>query len=176
MRCHSGHSIGLLAANVARQHIARFPLCQGDQAAFMIFADNGVTFPVAHSALLLYNCRTFVNTDTVFQHAAPFLPACITLTMWFLASSMLVQVAAVFRVCIDVPADGFVTDRQAAFQSKPMRNLFRTEVRSDQPLDISPLMRRDAFAIEAASFAFVPKRLCLFRPPAALAFVAAQLP
>ncbi|WP_319586806.1 hypothetical protein [uncultured Desulfobulbus sp.] len=88
---------------------------------------------------------------------------------------MLVQGAAVFLVCIDVAVDGFVTNQQAAFQSKPTCNLFRTEVRSDQSLDISPFMQRDAFAIEAASFAFVPKRLCLFRTPAALTFVAAKL-
>ena len=88
---------------------------------------------------------------------------------------MLVQVAAVLLVCIDVPVDGFVAYSQAAFQSKAMFNLFRTEIRSDQPLDFSPFMQRDALAIEAASLAFVPERLRLFRTPAALASVAAQL-
>ena len=53
---------------------------------------------------------------------------------------MLVQVATSFLVGINVAVHGFVADPQAAFQSKAMFNLFRTEVRSDQPLDFSPFM------------------------------------
>ena len=78
-------------------------------------------------------------------------------------------------VYLDV-VDSFVADPQFAFQSKAMFNLFRTEVRSDQPLDFCPFLQRDALAIEAAPFAFVTKRLRLFRTPTALTFVAAQLP
>ena len=43
-------------------------------------------------------------------------------------------------VYLDV-VDSFVADPQFAFQSKAMFNLFRTEVRSDQPLDFCPFYK-----------------------------------
>jgi hypothetical protein len=80
---------------------------------------------------LVNDFRTFINADTVLDHASPFLPACISLAAWFLASQMLVQVSAILFVRVNVLVDDLMADLQFAFQLKPIGGLFWAEVFSD---------------------------------------------
>lgn len=66
-----GHAIGMFAAYMPSQHIARFPLCQGNQSAFMIFADDGVPLPITNARLLVDNSRALINADLRRHHLRP---------------------------------------------------------------------------------------------------------
>src|SRR5688572_27401781 len=127
-RCHGRYTLGMFAAYVPRQHVARLPFSQCNQSAFVILADNGITFPVTHTRLLVHDFRTFINADSVLDHASPLLPARITLAAWFLASQMLVQVSTILLICVDMLIDRLMADLQFAFQLKPVGGLFRAEV------------------------------------------------
>src|SRR4030042_3923816 len=73
-RCHSRYTLGMFAAYVPRQHIARLPFSQCNQPAFVILADDCITLPITHARLLVNDFRTFINADTVLDHASPLLP------------------------------------------------------------------------------------------------------
>lgn len=84
-RCHRRDASGMLAAYMPCQYIARHPFRQRDQPAFVVLADDSISFPVTHTYLLSNDVRTIINADTVANGAAPFLSAGITLATRFLA-------------------------------------------------------------------------------------------
>src|SRR5450756_298158 len=113
----------MLTAYMPGQYIARRSLCKCNQPAAMILTDDGITFPVANTRLLINYCWTFINTDAVFNHTTSFLPTCITLAAWFLATQVPAQVTTVTFVSVDMLVDCFMADLQSAFQLKPVGGL-----------------------------------------------------
>lgn len=95
-RCHRRHTIGMLAAYMPRQHIAR---------------------------LLVDNFRAIINADAVLGHAPPILPARITLAIRFLSAQMLTQATSITFVRVDMLVNRFMADLQSAFQPKPISSL-----------------------------------------------------
>ena len=85
-RYYSRYTIGMAARDMPRQHIARFSLCQGNQSAFVILANDGVTLPITNARLLVDNFRALFNADAVLDRAPPLLPARIMLAPRFLAT------------------------------------------------------------------------------------------
>src|SRR3989338_3267820 len=140
-RCHSRYTISMFAAYMPRQHIARLPLGQGDQPAFVILADDGVSLPVTDARLPVDNFRALIDADAVLDHTSPLLPARITLAIGLLSAQMLAHVAPITSARIDVPVDGLMADLQSPFQREPVSGLFRAEVCPDQPLDFGPFIR-----------------------------------
>jgi hypothetical protein len=92
------------------QDIARHSLGQRDQCPSMIFADHGVTLPVAYTAFLSHNLWALFNTYPVPYCTSSLLSACITLATRLLATQLLPQVTSATIVGIDVLVDGLMTD------------------------------------------------------------------
>src|SRR4030042_1977605 len=109
-RCHSRYTIGMFAAYMPRQHIARLSLCQGNQSAFVILANDGVTLPITNARLLVDNFRALINADAVLDHAPPLLPARITLAIRFLSAQVLAHIASIPFARIDVLVDGLMAE------------------------------------------------------------------
>ncbi|MBL0039205.1 MAG: hypothetical protein IPP36_12265 [Nitrosomonadales bacterium] len=57
------------------------------------------------------NLRTFINADTVLDHASPLLPLAFA-AAWFLAAQMLEQVSSITFVCVDMPVDRLMANLQ----------------------------------------------------------------
>lgn len=85
-------------------------LPQRDQYATMMFANHGVTLPVADRILLIHNLRTLVNAHPVRDGAPRRLPTGLSLVAGLLTAQVPPQVATPAIVTIDVLVDGFVTE------------------------------------------------------------------
>jgi hypothetical protein len=100
---------GTLLATWAAKH-KRDLLPQRDQYATMMFANHGVTLPVADRILLIHNLRTLVNAHPVRDGAPRRLPTGLSLVAGLLTAQVPPQVATPAIVTIDVLVDGFVTE------------------------------------------------------------------
>jgi hypothetical protein len=107
----------------------------------VILAVDGITLPITHARLLVNDFRTFINVDTILNHASPLLPVCISLAAWFLTAQMSVQVSTISFVRVNVLVNDLMANLQAAFQLKLIGGLFRVEIFPDQPLDFSQFIR-----------------------------------
>ena len=91
----------------------------------MVLANDGITLAIPDTCFLRNDVCSLINADTVTEGAAPFLLAQQSLTVRFLASSVLVQLSAILFVGIDVQVNYFRTDLQFPFQLKSIGDLFR---------------------------------------------------
>ena len=64
--CYRGYDVGMLFMNMPGQYIARLPLSECDKPTTMILADDGITFPITNTRLLINYFWTFINTAAVF--------------------------------------------------------------------------------------------------------------
>ena len=173
--CHSCHAVGMFTTNMPGQYIARLSLGECDQSTTMILADDGITFPITNTRLLINYFWTIINTDAVFNNATSFLPTGITLAAWFLATQVTAQVAAIKLVGIDMLVDCFMADLQSAFQLKTVGSLLWAQVFSYQTINLGPFAQGEVLAVITGLLTFIAQRLRLVWPPTTFTLVAPEL-
>ena len=106
----------------------------------MALADDGVTLPVAYAAAFVNDGRALFNADSIFERAAPLLPAGVVFAAHFLAAQAAHQLPARALVGVDVLVDAFVADGEWALQLELSADLFGGEVQAQVAVYLAPLL------------------------------------
>ena len=131
------HSFSRALFNLAQQNQSRFTLDQGHYGLFMPFTDHGVNFPVTQPLTSFNLSWALLNTNTL-RELSPAIVAAVAFTTFLLAAQMPVKIAIVSLILIDMLVNPFMTDVDIFFVFQTPRNLFRTQILSDQLLNPIP--------------------------------------
>jgi len=166
--------IGAFARHLSNHRQAGLSLAQGNQRPLVVFADDGVKFPVSQATTALNNGGTFVNKNPAWQ-LTPAAVAPIALPALLAAAKVQMQITPETLVMANVALNPLVADPAKPLLRQPQTDLFRAPVLAQQGFNPAPVLRRQS-RLRLALPALDRKALRLLRALAAPAAVAPQLP
>lgn len=105
-----GHGVGSFAVNQLDAGVFSFSFNSGNQSAAMVFADNGIDFPIAEPFFGIHHERTTINADAAGDLAPAVTTAVAFSVLFRRTAQMFIQGSAFFLVGPNVLIDGFMAD------------------------------------------------------------------
>jgi len=166
--------IRAFARYLSNHRQAGLSLAQGNQRPLVVFADDGVKFPVSHATTALNNVGTFVNKNPAWQ-LTPAAVAPIALPALLAAAKVQMQITPETLVMVNVAINPLVADPAKPILCQPQTDLFRAPVLAQQGFNPVPVIRRQS-RLRLALPALDRKALRLLRAITSPSAVAPQLP